>query len=260
MGSIEQNRKTWDETFDWSGGGDEWSRGWGGTPAMWYGMLLPRVHTWLPAKTVLEIAPGFGRWTAYLKDLASRLIIVDLAPKCIAACRQRFVESDHIEYFVNDGRSLPMVASESVDFVFSFDSLVHADADAISGYVRALGRVLTADGVAFIHHSDLGGFPAGGIRLAEIIAARVPFLSHTSPLLHWRSRDVSAQLVERLAADAGLLCRSQELFQWARGPYLTDCVSVLTRRGSRWARQNIVVKRRDFRRMAAANAALARLY
>ena len=32
-----------------------------------------------------------------------------------------------ISYFVNDGRSLAMVPERSVDFAFSFDSLVHVD-------------------------------------------------------------------------------------------------------------------------------------
>ncbi len=36
-----------------------------------------------------------------------------------------------------------MVADRNVDFVFCFDSLVHADADVIQDYLRQLGRNLT---------------------------------------------------------------------------------------------------------------------
>jgi len=32
----------------------------------------------------LEIAPGFGRWTHFLRDLCSELIIVDIAERAAA--------------------------------------------------------------------------------------------------------------------------------------------------------------------------------
>jgi hypothetical protein len=66
MGSVDQLKTVFNDEWDWSTQGDEWSTWWGGTPALWYGALLPRVHQWLPAPRVLEIAPGFGRWTQYL--------------------------------------------------------------------------------------------------------------------------------------------------------------------------------------------------
>src|SRR3954451_12449920 len=134
MPDIDHNTTIWDETWDWSHQGDEWSTWWGGTPALWHGALLPRLHTFLPAGTVLEIAPGYGRWTQYLKDMSDRLILVDLAERCIEGCRQRFADATNIEYHVNDGRSLDMIPDGSIDFVFSFDSLVHAEADVLAGY------------------------------------------------------------------------------------------------------------------------------
>ena len=88
----------------------------------WYGSILPRISAFVPADTILEIAPGYGRWTAFLKDLCKRMIIVDLSEKCIDRCRQRFENLSHISYFVNDGKSLEMVVDGSVDFIFSFDS------------------------------------------------------------------------------------------------------------------------------------------
>jgi hypothetical protein len=49
-----------------------------------------------------------------------------------------------------------MIAEESVDFVYSFDSLVHADAGVLEGYLSQFPRILSETGVAFIHHSNLG--------------------------------------------------------------------------------------------------------
>ena len=74
-------------------------------------------------------------------------MVVDISERCIEACRQRFAAESHIAYHANDGRSLEMVADRSIDFVFSFDSLVHADADVIEDYLRQLGRKLTPNGV-----------------------------------------------------------------------------------------------------------------
>ena len=44
----------------------------GRADAQWYGSLLPRIHRFLPTGQVLEIACGYGRWTQYLKDTATK--------------------------------------------------------------------------------------------------------------------------------------------------------------------------------------------
>src|SRR5207253_469039 len=156
MPSVEENLSTWDRSYDWTQGGDEWSSAWGGAEAEWFGTILPRIHSFIPAGTVLEIAPGYGRWTHYLKDSCEKLILVDLAERCIDACKQRFASSSHITYHVNDGKSLEMIADNSIDFVFSFDSLVHAEADVLEAYLSQLAKKLKPNGVGFIHHSNLG--------------------------------------------------------------------------------------------------------
>src|SRR5947209_4767026 len=77
----------------------------------------------------------FGRLTQYLKDLCTSLIVIDIAERCIEACKQRFSSCSHITYHTNDGKSLDMIPDQSVDFVFSFDSLVYADPNAIEAYL-----------------------------------------------------------------------------------------------------------------------------
>src|SRR5207248_6740177 len=139
--------------YDWPQKGEEWSSSWGGPEAQWFGAVLPRIHAFVPAHTILEIAPGFGRWTRYLKDYCHDLIVVDMAERCIKACQQAFASSSHITYHVNDGKSLAMIADRSIDFVFSFDSLVHAEADVIAAYLGQLARKLAPNGAGFFHHS-----------------------------------------------------------------------------------------------------------
>lgn len=93
--------------------------------------MFPRLQGYVPAAWILEIAPGYGRWTHLLKDLCDELVIVDLTQNAIDYCRERFASERHIRSFVCDGRSLPMVASDSIDLAFSFDSLVHAELDVM---------------------------------------------------------------------------------------------------------------------------------
>ena len=38
------------------------------------GTIFPRIRECLPVGTILEIAPGFGRWTHYLKDYCNAAV------------------------------------------------------------------------------------------------------------------------------------------------------------------------------------------
>ncbi len=76
--------------YDWKEAGEEWSAPWGSSAAQWAGTISPRIRDCLPTGTILEIAPGFGRWTHYLKDYCQDRWIVDRSSECIEACRQRF--------------------------------------------------------------------------------------------------------------------------------------------------------------------------
>ena len=86
MPSIEENVYKWNEDYSWQSGGEPWSAPWGSSSAQWYGCIYPRIQRFLPAPTILEIAPGFGRWTEFLLSHCDTLIGVDVAPKCVEAC------------------------------------------------------------------------------------------------------------------------------------------------------------------------------
>jgi SAM-dependent methyltransferase len=245
MPEIGENAAIWDGTWDWSDRGDEWSRWWGGTPALWNGGLLPRIHAFVPAPTVLEIAPGFGRWTQYLRQLADRLVIVDLAQQCIDSCRERFADAHNIEYHVNDGRSLEMVEDDSVDFAFSFDSLVHVESDVLDAYLEQLARKLKPDGVGFIHHSNVGTLRAAA-RLAhrtpERLRRRLVDRGLLLDIYAWRAESVTAAGFAARCEAVGLACIGQETISWEHGPFLMDCLSTFTPRGSRWDRPRVTTR------------------
>ena len=250
MPSIGDNQKTWQEIYDWSNGGDEWSQVWGGEDMQWYGVILPRIQAFVTdperehtPRTILEIAPGFGRWTKYLKDLCDRLVVVDLAPKCIDACRQRFKAWSHIEYHVNDGKSLEMIGDGSVDFIFSMDSLVHAEADVLEAYLNQMGRIQTRNAVGFIHHSNFGEY-----------AERAE-----PPPQHGRATTMTAERFKRMAEAAGLRCLRQEIVNWGTND-LIDAMSVFVRDESDWKTPYKQLRNDDFMNEAAYRARLAELY
>lgn len=235
MPTIRENREYWDSSYDWSQAGDEWSESWGSTEQLWFGTLLPRLQGFLPTGTILEIAPGFGRWSQFLAHHCERLVLVDLAERCIEGCKERFAALDHVEYHVNDGKTLAAVDDRSVDLAYSFDSLVHVEADVLESYVHELGAKLADEGVAFIHHSNLGRFR----RLANWVRKMPLRLQYTLNrrlinLSGWRSETMTAERFRGYCDDAGLRCIGQENIVWIYGRCPIDTLSVVTRPGSRF--------------------------
>jgi len=213
MPDLSWNNATWGSNYDWQGEGEEWSQAWGGSEAQWFGSLLPRIHRFLPARRVLEIAPGFGRWTRFFVGSGTSYVGIDLSEQCILACKKRFSAFPETEFFVNDGISLD-AANGSFDLVFSFDSLVHVEIDIMRGYVSQILSRLTETGVAFLHHSN--------------------FLDCDGMNAHRRASTVSAGLVADCIRDNGGHVLVQEKVNWgdtASGgvDQLTDCFTLFSR-------------------------------
>ncbi len=262
MPTVEENRSAWDRSYGWGQSGDEGSADWGGPAMQWYGSILPRIHAFVPTGSILEIACGYGRWTHFLKDLCRRLIAMDLSERCIHACRARFAGSPHITYVVNDGRSLTMIPEASVDFGFSFDSLVHADASVLQAYLAQLPRILTRDGAAFIHHSNLGEYPH--LRRLERFSSMYGLLKWLRLVddvrPHWRDFSVTGALVASWAREHGLRCISQELVNWRVRRTLMDCMSTIVREDSILDRESRVIRNVGFGREMRRLRRLADLY
>ena len=281
MPGVDQNLARWNEQQSWSQDGDEWSGAWGGSDLLWMTTVLPRIRDFIPAPTILEIAPGHGRFTQFLKNYCERLAIVDLSPECISSCRRRFASETHISYYTNDGRRLDMIPDNSVDFAFSFDSLVHVEADVLEAYATELARKLRPEGIGFIHHSNIGCYPN-----AIAFCGRIPERAGDSSFLNllfralgkdgsfpvrsylmtkgvlinthgWRGTSVTAEVFADICERVGLHCIYQEKMNWACGRYLIDCISIFTRKGSKWDRPNRVWSNPGFMQDASKVSHLA---
>lgn len=231
--NIMDNRQFW-EGYDWPQGGDEWSKPWGGTSGLWYGFLLPRLHHLVPCGNVVEIAPGFGRCTQFLRPLCRHLTAIDIAPRCVEACRARFKDDTGFSCILGDGLTLSGVPDGSVELVFSWDSLVHVEHGPLRSYLRECARVLAPGGAAFLHHSNLGEYAGAlhGINPATDLGNRTV--------------SVSAENVRADCHEFGLRCLTQELLQWNKPRYLNDCLSYIVRAAGGAGGETQVIRRKDF--------------
>lgn len=227
MPDIEWNREVWDQAHDWSEEGDEWSgmAAHCGQPyqewktALIEQFLLPNIE----GKDVLEIAPGHGRFSQSIVPAASSTTLVDLSQTCLDVCQKLFADAPHVNYVLTDGTSLPGVADQSIDFVWSFDSFVHMELPVIDAYLAEISRVLRPGGSFNIHHAGkrdwalklaptahrLGSVGRVGLRLAGQGRLRDS----------GRRADVSRERVAALVAKNGMTLTGQVQSWGSKGQY-----------------------------------------
>ena len=210
MPELNWNLAQWSAVYNWKSGGEEWSEAWGGSEAQWFCSLYSRLHRFLPARSILEIAPGFGRWTKFLLAGCERYVGIDLTADCVQACERIFATARNARFFQNDGLSLSAASDGQFDFVFTFDSLVHAEMDVMDSYVPQILRKLTPGGAAFVHHSNLFA------------------LGPNAENKHHRARSVSGESVIGTVARAGGRILVQEQINWGDQD-LTDCLTLFVR-------------------------------
>lgn len=142
-------------------------------------------------------------------------ISASISPNCVQTCQRRFSSSTRAHFFKNDGRSLAMIPDGSVDFVFSYDSLVHVELDVMGEYIWQICQKLTPTGAALLHHSNAMGDSV------DAQAAREDT----------RSASVSSSLVRQLIEDCSGKVLIQEEINRIRKTR-TDCMTTFVANGS----------------------------
>lgn len=215
MPSIQHNITTWNEKYDWSQEGHEWSEAFGNAEIQWMLFIYPRIKNYIKKGLLLEIATGCGRWTDFLIKHFDEYKGVDLSQKLVNFCKEKYKNNPNMEFYNNDGKSLDFAEDNSVDFIFSFDSLVHADKDAMGSYITAISAKLKNDCYAVIHHSNLA------------IHYKNQEIDWTKESDHWRSREVDYKYIQEECKKNKLICVSQELINWGGGQFPIDCLSII---------------------------------
>jgi len=237
--------------YHWKDAGEEWSERWGTSAAQWSETILPRIKNYLPASTILEIGPGYGRWTEYLKDHCDRLIVVDRAAECIDACRNRFASDPRITGHVNKGGSLDMIPDASLDFIFSFDVFVHIKREVVEEYLKEFFRILKIGGRGFIHHSNLAAYADSPRNKLPASLKKVLTKWHVLDDDHHRIPTMSAELFRQLCGKNGLQCLRQELINW-RGRRMIDCLSWIEKPAHPADKATEIIRNPNFMREAEA--------
>ena len=100
---------------------------------------------------MLEIGCGLGRMTHHFSSLFGKVYAVDVSGEMLNRAKGYWGHLQNVEWMLGNGESLQTMASESVDFVFSFWVLQHIpDSNVVLNHIRESERVLRRDGIALL--------------------------------------------------------------------------------------------------------------
>lgn len=150
--SISQNKLTWNN-WDWNQMGEEWTKS-----ESWKNKLVSEIIVKLIPEdsSIIEVGPGGGRWTEFLKNKASLLYLIDISKKCLELSAERFSKDKNIQYKLIKDIKFDFLEAKSIDVVFSYDVFVHIDKTQIAEYFNEFARVLKNRGRIILHYSKVG--------------------------------------------------------------------------------------------------------
>jgi SAM-dependent methyltransferase len=96
----------------------------------------------------LDYGCGVGRLSRALAGEFAQVVGVDFSQSMLEEARRANAGIANLRFERNDGRSLPVIATGCVDFVYSVIALQHSPAQAQREIIREFGRVVAPGGVA----------------------------------------------------------------------------------------------------------------
>lgn len=115
---------------------------------------LDRYNLAKPNSIVLDFACGRGRIANYFKDICQKVICCDSSTDALEFCQNRFKENTNVIYSISKSNGIQL-ENESIDFIYSWDAMVHFSYKSLDFYMSEFYRLLKNSGYAFIHHSNL---------------------------------------------------------------------------------------------------------
>ena len=110
--------------------------------------ILPYTGT---RKVVVEIGSGGGRIAQRVAPHVSHLICIDVERDMLRLCRAALSNAANVTcLLISKSSSMPLI-SDSVDLVYSFDTMVHLDERTIFRYMQEARRVVRRGGILMLH-------------------------------------------------------------------------------------------------------------
>ncbi|MDA0171528.1 class I SAM-dependent methyltransferase [Solirubrobacter taibaiensis] len=109
---------------------------------------------------VLELGCGGGKFSAHLRERTRHLTCADISSDMLARTRAHVGEGPDVRYLQLTGRNFNDVADASIDFIYSYDVLLHLQPQNVFSYLLDARRILRPGGVILIHAINLAS-PGG---------------------------------------------------------------------------------------------------
>jgi SAM-dependent methyltransferase len=167
MGAVESMRREWDararkDAFFYIA---SWRKDWNVAEFLKSGEedyeclvapVLDRFGFSPEGKTMLELGCGAGRMTHIFASHFGRVIALDLSPEMLERARNILAEDANVSWTQANGNDLGDVASESVDFSFSYLVLQHLPAESlVQGYIGEMLRALKENGICLFQFNAM---------------------------------------------------------------------------------------------------------
>jgi 2-polyprenyl-3-methyl-5-hydroxy-6-metoxy-1,4-benzoquinol methylase len=123
-----------------------------------------------PDVDVLELGCGGGKFSQRLAPRCRSLLCTDISAAMIDHARATITArgvARNVDYRVLNGVDFDGVASESVDFIFSYDVLLHVQPQNVFSYMIDAGRILRSHGAMMLHQINLASDGGMGHFLAQ---------------------------------------------------------------------------------------------
>ena len=135
---------------------------------------------------------------------------------------------------LNDGNSLNGIPDDSIDFVFSFDLLVHAYTHTLDSCIGQLSKKLNYV-LGFIQHSNLCAYKNYFLAINKI-PKKIRLQLQKHKLIdhdHFRDLSMSSEIFYKLCDKYELNCFRQEIVNWETKRTI-DCFSTFSHRYFRY--------------------------
>lgn len=163
-GAVEALRDTWSAyPAEWkqdqklSLGYETLGEEWGGPAFADFIVDLVRPHLG-PDVDVLELGCGGGKFSQRLAPLCRSLVCTDISEAMIEHTRESLTAKGlggNVSYRVLNGRDFQGIPADAVDFIFSYDVLLHVQPQNVFSYLVDARRVLREGGVFMLHQINL---------------------------------------------------------------------------------------------------------